>query len=138
MAAVLVREGHADRNVDHAELRIGGKCRPRVVLADAFVADLRPLLPRFRAELTGLRNEVELPHLASSADVEAANEAWNVADAGRIVAVNRRVAEYDDIADHDRRRAVRDLPEFRIDTDGAVGADPFHRIPAFAGTRGAH
>ena len=35
MAAVLVHERHADRNVDEAQFRIRRVGRPRVVLADA-------------------------------------------------------------------------------------------------------
>ena len=62
-----------------------------------------------RAELTGLRNEIELPELLARPDVEAAHVARDVVRPNRIVSVNGRVAEHDDVADDDGWRAVLDL-----------------------------
>ena len=76
MSTVFVGERHADRDVDDAELGISGVGRPRIVLADAVAADLRSVLPRVGAELTRLRNEIELPELLAGVNVEAANVAW--------------------------------------------------------------
>ena len=132
MAAVLVAERHADRDVDEAEIRIRRVGRPRVVLADARRADLRAVLPRVGAELAGLRNQVELPQLLAGPDVEAANPAGQVPEPRRVVAVNVRAADDDDVADDDRRAAGGDLAERRIDADRAVGAGPRLRIPGLA------
>ena len=61
------------------------------------------VLPRVRAELAGLRNQVELPELLAGVDVEAAHRARNVVLVQRVVAVDRRVADDDHVADDDRR-----------------------------------
>jgi len=45
--------------------------------------------------------------------------------------MDRRVADDDHVADHDRRRAVRDLAN---DSDRSVGAGLLDRIPRFAGS----
>ena len=103
MAAVFVAEAFADGDVDETEFRIGAVRRPRIVLADADRPDLRAVLPRFGAELTRLRNEIELPELLAGVHVEAADEARDVVQSQRVVAVNRRVADDDHVADDDCR-----------------------------------
>src|SRR5262245_13631382 len=103
MAAVLVAERHADGDVDETEIRIRRVRRPRVVLAHAFRADLRSLLPRFRAELAGLRDQVESPELLAGLDVEPTDIAGQIADARRIVAVNVRAAHDEYVAVDDWR-----------------------------------
>src|SRR5207253_81393 len=84
--------------------------------------DLRAVLPGFRARLSRLRDQVELPDLLAGVDVETPHEARNVVQANRKVAVHRRIADDDDVADDDRRRARCDLSVRRIDTDRSVGA----------------
>ena len=132
MAAVFVHQRHADGDVDHSEVRIGGIRGPRIVLAHTFGAGCRAVRPGLRAELTRLRNEVELPHLLARADVEATDRAGNVPHAHRVVAVDRRVADHDHLAHHDRRRARTDLTVHRIDAHRAIGPDLLHRVPRLA------
>src|SRR5689334_15315198 len=132
MAAVLVAQRHADRNVDEAQLGIGAVRRPGVVLPHAGAAELRAPLPRLRAELAWLWNEIELPPLLARMHVETADPSRQVVQAQRVVAVHRRVADDDHVIDDDRRRAVRDLPLCRIDAHGAVGPDLLHGIPLLA------
>src|SRR6185312_717428 len=122
IAAVLVAQSLADRNVDEPEIRIRGVRRPGVGLADADGADLRAVRPRVRAELAGLRNQIELPELLARVHVEAADEAGNVVQPQREIAVHRRVAYHDHAVDDDRRRAVGDLAVLGIDAHRAVGA----------------
>ena len=135
MSAVFIHQRHADRDVDQAQIGIGGVGRPRVVLAHAFGADLRAALPRIGAELAGLRHEIELPQLAPRAHVKAANEARNVVRANRVVAVDRRVTDDDHTVHHDRRRTGRDLPVGGVDADGTIRPNSLRGIPRFAGLR---
>src|SRR5262249_19060949 len=102
MAAVLVAQSFADRDVHEAKLWIRGVRRPRVVLADAWGARLRAILPRLGPELTRLRNQIEVPELFAGVHVETPDVSGNVAQVQRVVAVHRRVADDDDIADDDR------------------------------------
>src|SRR6185503_15310980 len=90
MTAVLVGEGHPNWDVCESELRISAVRRPRIILADARRAGLRSVLPRVRAELTRLWNEIEFPQLLTRLDIEAPNCAGIVVQLERIVAVNRR------------------------------------------------
>ena len=136
MAAVLVHQRHADRDVDEAQLGIRRVRRPRIVLADALGPDLRAVLSTSRrrtrrAAGTRLNFHSCLP----GADVEAADVARDVAEANRIVAVDRRVADDDHVVHDDGRRAVGDLAERGIDADRAVGAGLRHRVPRLARPR---
>ena len=102
MPAVLVAERHADRDIDETQRGIRGIRRPRVVLADTRRADFGSVLPGIRPFLTLLRDQVEFPQLFAGANVEPANPSGKVAQARRIVAVNVRAADDDDVANHDR------------------------------------
>ena len=90
MAAVEVAGRRLDRQIDVAELFVGGERRP-----DRRVAGIRPRIvqPRVVAELARLRNGVEGPQPLARADVEAADVALGV-----FLRSRRRAA------DHARRR----------------------------------
>ncbi len=132
MPAVLVHERHAHGDVDGAERFVGRVRRPRVGLAHALRALLRPVLPCVGAELSRLRHEVELPQQLARDDVERANSADRVRRANGVVAVNRRVADNEHVAHHHRRRARSDLAQ---NTHRAVGADLLDRVPPFTWLR---
>src|SRR5688572_27521887 len=137
MPAVFVHERHPDGDVHDSELRIRGERSPRVVFSDSFITDLRAAFPCFRAEFARLRHEVEEPELPAGADVEATDIPGDVANAYRVVAVDRRVGDDDHVVHDDRGRAVGDLAVLRIDADCAIGAGASLRVPLLAGTRGA-
>ena len=112
--------GRRQRNVDVAELFVGGHRIPRAEIA----GDLpRVVAPGFVAELTGLRHDVEGPEQLPGFGVEAADVLGRGFLAVAAVAGAGRVAgDDDDVADDQRSGAVVEATGERL----AIGEAQAH------------
>ena len=124
VAAVVVVGRGAQRQVDVAQLGVGGQHAPGVGRARV---GPRAVLPRLVAELAGLGDGVKLPQLLPGAHVEAAHVAGRVELVAGAVEDDR--ADDDDVADDDGNRhqlvvAPPDGPAQPLGgVDGPVGAE---------------
>jgi hypothetical protein len=122
MAAVEVRRGRLDRQVNEAELFVRGDLRPD---ADVAVVGPRLLLPGVVAELAWTGNRVERPQQLAGAHVERPHQALGVVVGRDGRAFTHRGADDHHVLDDGRGRVDADLAGLEVDLL-ALGPDHPH------------